>query len=165
MATATATATATAAVTVRPVASRADRKAFIDLAYRINAKDPNWVPPLKGEVAKTIDPRENGWFSHAEAQLFLAERGGRPVGRISAHIDFLALEMPPERGFGPGTGFWGMFEAEDAEAAAALIARAEQWLAAKGMTRALGPVSLSIWEEPGPAGARLRSPADGDDGA
>ncbi|WP_163579858.1 GNAT family N-acetyltransferase, partial [Klebsiella pneumoniae] len=76
--------------------------------------------------------------------LFLAERDGEPVGRISAHIDFLALEMPPEQGFGPGTGFWGMFEAEDQNAAKALINAAEDWLRGKGMTRALGPVSLSI---------------------
>jgi len=134
---------------VRPVASQADTKAFIELAYRLNGNDPNWVAPLRDEVAATIDPKKNGWFSHAEAQLFLAERDGRPVGRISAHIDRLALEMAPEQGFGPGTGFWGMFEAEDQETAAALIARAEQWLRDKGMTRAIGPVSLSVWEEPG----------------
>jgi hypothetical protein len=134
---------------VRPVSGKADTKAFIDLAYRLNGDDPNWVPPLKDEVAATINPKKNGWFSHAEAQLFLAERGGKVVGRISAHIDRLALEMPPEQGFGPGTGFWGLFEAEDEEVAGAVIARAEAWLRDKGLTRALGPVSLSIWEEPG----------------
>ena len=134
---------------VRPVSGKRDTKAFIELAYRLNGDDPNWVPPLRDEVAATIDPKKNGWFSHAEAQLFLAERDGRTVGRISAHIDRLALEMPPERGFGPGTGFWGMFEAEDEATARALIDTAEQWLRGKGMTRALGPVSLSIWEEPG----------------
>ena len=137
------------ALAVRPVASKADTNAFVELAYRLNGDDPHWVAPLRDEVKATIDPKKNGWFSHAEAQLFLAERGGKVVGRISAHIDRLALEMPPEQGFGPGTGFWGMFEAEDAEVAAAVIAQAEQWLKDKGMTRALGPVSLSIWEEPG----------------
>jgi len=137
------------ALSVRPVAGKRDIKAFIDLAYRLNAGDPHWVPPLKDEVAGTIDPKKNGWFSHAEGQLFLAERDGRTVGRVSAHIDLLALEQPPEQGFGPGTGFWGMFEAEDEETGKALIAAAEDWLRARGMTRALGPVSLSIWEEPG----------------
>ena len=137
------------ALSVRPVASKRDTKAFIELAYRLNAGDPNWVAPLREEVAATINPRKNGWFSHAEAQLFIAERDGKPVGRISAHIDFLALEQPPEQGFGPGTGFWGLFEAEDENAASALLNAAEDWLRGKGMTRALGPVSLSIWEEPG----------------
>jgi len=140
---------ASADLKVRPVSGKADTKAFIELAYRLNGDDPNWVAPLRDEVAGTIDPKKNGWFSHAEGQLFLAERGGKVVGRISAHIDTLALQMPPEQGFGPGTGFWGLFEAEDAEVAAAVIAQAEDWLRAKGMTKALGPVSLSIWEEPG----------------
>ena len=136
-------------VRVRPVTTAADRKAFIDVQYRLNRDDPHWVAPLRSEVAGQIDPAKNGWFSHAEAQLYLAEAGGRVVGRISAHLDTLALTQPAEQGFGPGVGFWGMFEAEDAATAAALIAQAEAWLREKGMTRAIGPISLSIWEEPG----------------
>ncbi|WP_310468912.1 N-acetyltransferase [Sphingomonas sp.] len=76
--------------------------------------------------------------------LWLAERHGKVVGRISAQVDQLVLEQ-----MGAGTGQWGMFEALDGEAAAALIATAEHWLRGEGMTRALGPVSLSIWDEPG----------------
>ncbi len=136
-------------ITVRPVVTAADRKAFIALPYRLYANDPHWVPPLKSEVAGQIDPKKNGWFSHAEAQLYIAERAGKVVGRISAHLDTLALTMPADKGFGPGVGFWGMFEAEDAATATALISQAEQWLRGKGMTRAIGPCSLSIWEEPG----------------
>ncbi|OYY91045.1 MAG: N-acetyltransferase [Sphingomonas sp. 28-66-16] len=134
---------------VHPVSSNADRKAFIDIAYTLNGDDPNWVPPLRSEVAGTIDPKKNAWFSHGRGQLFLATRGGKPVGRISAHIDTLALDMPADRGFGPGTGFWGMFDAADATTARALINTAEDWLRQQGMTRVIGPVSLSIWEEPG----------------
>lgn len=140
---------ANAPLAIRPVNGASDTRAFIDLAYRLNRDDPNWVPPLRSEVAGMIDPRKNGWFSHAQAQLFLAERDGRTVGRISAHIDRLALEMPPEQGFGPGTGCFGLFEAEDATTARALINTAEGWLRNQGMTRVVGPVSLSIWEEPG----------------
>lgn len=136
-------------VAVSAVATKADRKAFIDLAYRLNAGDPHWVPPLRAEVASTIDPGKNAWFSHARGQLFLARRGAQVVGRISAHIDTLALTMPPEQGFGPGTGFWGMIEAADEAVAHALIDTAESWLRDQGMTHAIGPVALSIWEEPG----------------
>jgi GNAT superfamily N-acetyltransferase len=136
-------------ISIQPVTSKAERKAFIELAYTLNRGDPNWVPPLRSEVAGMIDPGKNGWFSHAEAELFLALRDGKPVGRISAHVDRLALTMPPEQGMGPGTGFFGLFEAADAETAAALLAHAEAALRAKGMTRVLGPVSLSVWEEPG----------------
>ncbi|MBX9860170.1 MAG: N-acetyltransferase [Sphingomonas sp.] len=137
------------ALSIRPVATKADRKLFVDIAFRLNAQDPNWVPPLKSEAVELITPEKNGWFSHAKAQLFIAEQGGVPVGRISAHLDTLALEMPAGRGFGPGVGFWGLFDATDEAVAHALIAKAEDWLREQGMARALGPVSMSIWEEPG----------------
>jgi hypothetical protein len=136
-------------ITVTAVADKRDREAFIDLAYRLNAGDPNWVPPLRADVAELLDPARNPFFEHAEAQLFLARREGRVVGRISAHFDRLAWTLPPEQGMGPGTGNWGMFEAEDEAVAAALIAAAEGWLREKGMTRVLAPLSLSIWDEPG----------------
>jgi hypothetical protein len=131
-------------LTVRPVEGKADKKAFVDLAYRLNADDPNWIPPLKAEVHGLISPGENPWFEHGEAAFFLAERDGRAVGRISAQVDRLVLEH-----MGEGLGQWGMFEAEDEEIARALIAAAEAWLRGKGMSRALGPISISIWDEPG----------------
>ena len=138
-----------APVTVSPVEGKRDRKAFIDLAYRLNADDPNWVPPLRGEVRELLDPKRNPFFDHATVQLFLARRDGRVTGRISAHFDHLALAQLPEQGMGPGTGNWGLLEAEDAETARMLIARAEQWLKDQGMVRVLAPISMSIWEEPG----------------
>lgn len=136
-------------LTIRPVETQRDRKAFIDLPFRLYRDDPNWVPPLKGEALGLITPEKNGWFSHARAQLFLAEEGGHVVGRISAHIDTLAQQMPADRGFGPGSGQWGLMEAEREDIFRALIARAEAWLREEGVTRALGPISMSIWEEPG----------------
>lgn len=133
-----------APVSVRPVRTRADKTAFIDLAYRLNADDPHWVPPLKSEVRSLITPGRNPWFEHGEAAFFLAERDGRIVGRISAQVDRLVLEH-----MGAGIGQWGMFEGEDEADFAALIAAAEHWLLGKGMKRAMGPFSLGIWDEPG----------------
>lgn len=91
-----------------------------------------------------MDPGKNPWFEHAEAEFFLARRGDRVVGRASAQVDALV-----EQHMGRGTGQWGFLEAEDAEAAHALLKRAEEWLRQRGMTRALGPFSLSVWDEPG----------------
>jgi hypothetical protein len=131
---------------IRPVISAADRKRFVDLVWDVYKDDPAWVPPLKSEVKALITPGENPWFEHGEAALWLAVRDGRPVGRISAQIDSLVLEH-----MGEGTGNWGMFEVLDSEkeAGPALIATAEEWLCERKMTRALGPISLSIWDEPG----------------
>ncbi|MFM5894493.1 MAG: N-acetyltransferase, partial [Novosphingobium sp.] len=124
---------------VAPVADKAELNAFIDLAYRLNRSDPSWVPPLRMEVAELLTPGKNPFFDHADVQLFLARRGDNVVGRISAHIDHLAEAMDPVQGMGPGTGNWGLLEAEDEEVAQALIAKAEDWLREKGMTRVLAP--------------------------
>ncbi|WP_380874405.1 hypothetical protein ACFB49_47740 [Sphingomonas sp. DBB INV C78] len=136
-------------IAISPVASAADRNAFVDLPWRLYANDPHWTPPLKDEVHGLINPKKNPWFGHAEAVFLLARRDGKVTGRISAQIDKLVLAMPEVQGGGPGVGHWGMFEAEDTETAAALIAAAEDWLRGQGMTRAMGPFSLSIWDEPG----------------
>ena len=136
-------------ISIEPVTGKRDFAAFVDFAYAINAGDPNWVPPLRAEVVELLTPGKNPFHEHAKVQLFLARRRGEVVGRISAHYDELALAQPPEQGMGPGTGNWGLFEAEDEAVGHALIARAEQWLREHGMTRVLAPISLSIWEEPG----------------
>ena len=137
------------APTIRPVVSKADRKAFVDLPFRLYADNPAWVPPLKAEALGLITPGKNPWFEHGEAQLFLAERGGRVVGRISAHIDHLWTPMAPAKGGGTDSGNWGYLDAEDEATGQALIAKAEEWLRGKGVKRSIGPVSISIWEEPG----------------
>jgi GNAT superfamily N-acetyltransferase len=122
---------------------------FVEVAYRLNANDPNWVPPLRSDVYELLDPGKNPFFKHADVQLFVARRAGHVVGRISAHLDKLALTMPLEQGMGPGAGEWGLLEAENEATAHALIAQAEDWLRKRGMHRVLGPLSLSIWDEPG----------------
>ena len=140
---------AQAEITITPVTDKAGLKAFIDLGYQLNRSDPNWVPPLRSEVVEMLTPGKNPFHEHARMQLFLAHRGAEAVGRISAHIDELALTQPVEQGMGPGTGNWGLLEATDEAVTHALIAAAEQWLRGQGMTRVLAPLSLSVWEEPG----------------
>ena len=100
-------------IDIAPVSGKGDLSAFIELAYRLNADDPNWVPPLRADMVELLTPGKNPFHEHARVQLFLARRGGKVVGRISAHIDELALQQPPEQGMGPGTGNWGLLEAED----------------------------------------------------
>ena len=136
-------------IEIVPVTTKGQKKAFIEAAYRLNAADHHWVPPLKTEVHALLTPDKNPFFEHATVQLFLAMSADEVVGRISAHIDHLALKQPTDQGMGPGTGNWGMMEAASEEIAAALIERAETWLREQGMTRVLAPLSLSVWDEPG----------------
>ena len=129
---------------LRRVETAADRRAFVDLAWDVYRDDSAWVPPLKSEVHGLLNPAKNPWFQHARAAFWLAERDGRTVGRISAQVDDLVQQH-----MGAGTGQWGFLEALDEEAAAALLDTAEDWLREQGMSRSLGPFSLSVWDEIG----------------
>ncbi|XUU60958.1 N-acetyltransferase [Erythrobacter sp. HA6-11] len=138
-----------AQIVIEPVSGKKGRAQFVDLGRDFAARLPHSVPQIRSEQLELVNPDKNPFFGHARAQLFIAKRGGQAVGRISAHIDELALTMPAEQGFGPGTGNFGYFDAADETVAKALLAAAEDWLRREGMTRALGPISMSVWEEPG----------------
>lgn len=132
-------------LTIVPVRTRAELKRFIRLPDRLNAADPNWITPLMMERMDALTPKTNPFFQHAEVQLWLAVRGGRDVGRISAQIDHLSPQEP-----GHKTGNFGMIAAEDDPAVFNVLFRtAEDWLRAHGCDRALGPFNLSINEEVG----------------
>ncbi len=136
-------------IVIEQVSDKKGRAAFVDIGNMFAAREPHWVPQLRSEQIELITPDKNPFFGHAKAQLMIAWRQGKPVGRISAHIDKLALDMPKEQGFGPGTGMFGYFDAEDEAVAHVLLAEAERWLRSEEMERVLGPISMSIWEEPG----------------
>jgi GNAT superfamily N-acetyltransferase len=130
---------------ILPVESKADLKRFIEFPWQIYRDDPVWISPLRMERREHLNPKKNPFFDHAEVQLFLARRSGEIVGRISAQIDALYLDR-----YNDATGHFGMLEAiDDPDVFGALIATAEAWLAARGMTRAVGPFNLSVNEESG----------------
>jgi GNAT superfamily N-acetyltransferase len=132
-------------VEIRPVVDKRDRKRFLDLPYRLYATEKRWVPPLRIERKEHLDPGKNPFFEHAEVQLFLAERDGRVVGRISAHIDRNLNGFQDNR-----WGLFGFFECEDdAEAARALVETAEAWLRERGRDRMVGPMDFTTNDECG----------------
>jgi len=137
-------------ISITPVATKAERAQWVDYGYQANAANAHFVPQWRPEELEKYTPGGNPFFEHAEVELLLARDGsGKILGRISAHIDHLALAQPAAQGMGPGTGNWGALEAEDEGIAQALIGAAEAWLRGRGMTRCLAPLNMSVWEEPG----------------
>lgn len=131
--------------TIVPVETDTQLEAFINLAWRFQAKDPYWVPPTRSYHAKVLDKAKGPFFEYGEAQYFLALRGGEPVGRITAHVNRLHDER-----YHDATGFFGFFECEnDTSTAAALFEEAASWLRQKGRKRIRGPLSFGIYDEVG----------------
>jgi len=134
-----------AELSVRPVASKGDLKRFIELPYRLRRADPQWVPPLRFERRQFLDRSRNPWFEHAEAELFLCEREGVVVGRISAQVDARWDEFQ-----GGNDGMFGFVELEnDPEVVRALLDAASGWLRERGRSRMLGPMDFTLNDECG----------------
>jgi GNAT superfamily N-acetyltransferase len=130
-------------VAVREIPEGASLRDFVDLQWRINERDPNWVAPLRMSVGAALDRRKHPFHRHAEVAYFVAERGGRVVGRIAAVVNHAHNEYHGDR-----VGFFGLFEAEnDQPVADALLERAAAWLRERGMEAMRGPMNLSTNEE------------------
>ncbi len=133
------------ALRVVPVEGKDLWRAFHRLPYRLYKDDPNWVAPLLLERKIHFDKSHNPFFQHAKAAFWLAFSNGAPVGRITAQIDALHLER-----YNDATGHFGFIEGiDDPSVFEALLGVAETWLRSEGMRRSVGPVSFSLWDEPG----------------
>lgn len=124
---------------ISPVKDRQDWQALWSLTDHVYSSDPCWIPPLRLE-RRNLWATRSPWFQHASGQLFVARRGGSPVGSISAQID----ELQTDDG-GGRIGYFGQFECvNDSEIAMQLLARAECWLAERNCTIMRGPYDLGI---------------------
>jgi len=132
-------------VVVRPVTGWRDRREFVELPYRLHSSSGVWVPPLRLERHLFLMRSQNAFFSHGDAQLFLAWRDGRVVGRISAQYDDAFNAFHDNR--------WGMFgflELEDApDILPPLLEAAASWLRAQGRDRMVGPMDFTLNDESG----------------
>jgi GNAT superfamily N-acetyltransferase len=134
-----------ASVEIRPVRSRRELKRFVKVPFGLHRDHPQWVPPLIFERMEFLNRSKNPWFEHGEAEYFIAERDGEPVGRITAQTDELWDETQ-----GGSDAMFGFFETvDDPAVAAALLDAATEWAAPRGRSRILGPMDFTTNDEVG----------------
>lgn len=127
-------------VIVEPVQSRRQRKEFLEYPWALYREDPNWIPPLRGELAGLLGYKPHPFYEAAVSQTFLAYRQGRVVGRIAGIINHAYNRLYSEQ-----RGFFGFYESiDDVNVAQALFAAVRQWLAGHNLSRLRGPVNPSM---------------------
>jgi hypothetical protein len=135
-------------IDVRTVRGKKDLEVFLHVPWTIGMdQEKNWVPPLLDDYRKQLDPKKSVFLAHGEAEIWTAFENGKPVGRISAQVDFDYDKTWPDE---PKTAFFGFFECVDRpEVAKALFAVAEDWARAKGRVRLRGPFTMDSKGEAG----------------
>jgi GNAT superfamily N-acetyltransferase len=97
------------------------------------------------DMGTLLSRTKNPFFEHADADYFLAERGGEVVGRIAAIHNRLHNETHDDK-----VGFFGFFECiQDQAVADALLAEASNWVRERGLEVLRGPASFSVNDECG----------------
>ncbi|MCP2606625.1 hypothetical protein NLC27_03630, partial [Candidatus Aminicenantes bacterium AC-708-I09] len=92
-----------------------------------------------------FDPKKHPFYTHSEAQLFLAVKDNEPVGRI------VAIHYKNHNAYYKDkVGFFGFFECINSkDISHALFETAQDWLKKRGLTKMRGPANYTVNEEYG----------------
>ena len=127
-------------LSIKPVETRRDQKAFLNLPWKLHSKDPYWIPPLRLNQKELVGYKNHPFHETSDTQTFLAIRDGKPVGRIAAILNHVHNEQHNER-----IGFFGFFESiDDREVSRGLFGAARDWLASRDVTKIRGPANPSM---------------------
>jgi GNAT superfamily N-acetyltransferase len=111
---------------------------FIQIPFRVNAGNPNWVPPIIMDVKTQLNKEKHPYYEHSNGEFFMAEQDGRDVGRLAV------FENKPYNAYhGKTQAHFYFFESEqDLEITSALFERAFEWARARGLNQIVGPKGL-----------------------
>lgn len=126
---------------IERVTSDRQRRDFLSVPDRLHAEDPIYTPPLREDFARSLSDENPLWQGgRGERDLFVAYEGGRPVGRVLAHV-----HHESNRRHGETAGLFGYLECpDDADIARALLDAASERHARAGLTVLRGPYELTI---------------------
>ncbi len=117
-------------------------KRFVQFYYSLYENCPQWVPPLFTDAYLPLNRKKHPFFSHSEADFFLAVQDGNVVGRISAaeNKPFNAYHKTKD------VQFYYFDCVDDLKIAEALFGAAFDWARARGLNKIIGPKGLSPFD-------------------
>ncbi len=126
-------------IQIRQISRISDLKKFVDLPFQLYKDNKYWVPPIKKDELKSLQPETNPAMKYCTAAFWLAEKNGRVVGRIGAIINPFANEKNKEK-----MCRLTRFEfIDDAEVSSQLLKTVEQWAKEQGMDGVHGPLGFT----------------------
>lgn len=133
-------------IEVRSLApTKGNIKKFVKFERDLYKGNPYYVPQLLSSELDNLIPERNPAFDFCEAQLFMAYRDGKPVGRIVAMTNNQINEI-----YGEKIARFGWIDfIDDADVAAALLSKAEEWAAERGMKKIVGPLGFTDMDREG----------------
>jgi hypothetical protein len=125
---------------VHRVATRRQKKAFLQFPWSLYRDDPNWIPPLRLDQKEMVGYRPHPFYKNNAAQTFLAYRSGGVCGRIAA-----ILNRDHNHRYAERRGFFGFFECvDDQQVANALFDAVREWFAEQDVHLLRGPTNPSL---------------------
>ena len=117
---------------------RREVRRFIDFPFALYRDCTQWVPPLVSEMRFALNRDKHPFYRHSAADFFLAEEGGRTLGRIAVLDNRVYNDYHSSN-----TAFFYFFEVvEDLEIARALMGAASEWARRRNLDTLIGPRGL-----------------------
>jgi len=132
-------------VQIRKVTTRKELKTFVRFANRMYKGNPYYVPSMPMDDLNTFNPEKNGAFDFSEAELYLAYKDEKVVGRVAAIINHKANEAWKVKQVRFG---WIDF-IDDMEVSGALLDAVAAFGKSRGMTQIAGPLGFTDFDPEG----------------
>ncbi len=132
-------------ISIKRVEGRRMLRAFIRFNYFLYKDNPYAVPDFLEDMLDTFDRKKNAAFEFCEADLFLAYKDGKIVGRVAAIINHKANKTWNNKNV--RFGYIDMID--DLEVAKALLDTVEQWGRERGMNKIVGPLGFTDMDPEG----------------
>ena len=132
-------------IAISSVKTRRELRQFARFGYELYKDNPYAVPDLLEDTMATFDAKKNPAYRFCDAELFLARRDGKIVGRVAAIINHRANETWNTKHVRFG---WIDF-IDDLEVSTALIDTVKQWGRERGMTEIQGPLGFTDMDAEG----------------
>lgn len=131
-------------ITVKKIdtSNKGETQKFVEFYFELYRECPPWVPPLYIDAYMQLNRKKHPFYTHSEADFFLAMRDGKVVGRICAAENKPFNEYHKTR----KAQFYFFDSIDDQEVAQALFDTVFNWAKDRGLDEVIGPKGLSPFD-------------------